>query len=207
MVMIFKKRLSAQTYAEFGIEGSPRLLQAEIVVKFLICEVAALQREVVTSLLHAVAEREVVGELVWDIKIVNASEYLGIIGETVRILTVVGQCEQIASASQPVPVEGHVVVGKAVGHVGDARLVTEILHHAACCPYLVFLVVAHVHLSEVASDAQHIPEHISHREVIPLGQHLSVVGVGGILTSSAEVLHVALYVVFGVAKDKAPFLV
>ena len=120
MVMIFKKRLSAQTYAEFGIECASRLLQAEIVVEFLICEVAALQREVVTSLLHAVDEREVVGELVWDIKIVNVSEYLGIIGETVRILTVVGQREQIASASQPVPVEGHVVVGKAVGHVGDA---------------------------------------------------------------------------------------
>lgn len=60
-----QKRLSAQAYPEFGIEGSPCLLQAEIVVKFLICEVAALQREVVTSLFHAVAEREVVGELVW----------------------------------------------------------------------------------------------------------------------------------------------
>ena len=45
---------------DLTVEGTPRLLEAEIVVKLLVGQVATLEREIISPVPYAVAQRQVV---------------------------------------------------------------------------------------------------------------------------------------------------
>ena len=192
-------------YPYLPVEGPAGLLQAEVVVEPLVGEVAALQRQVVAPVVQAVAHREVVRELVgYHVGVAVGAYHLRVVAEAVQVLVVVGHGEQVALSPQVVPVEVDVAVGKHVGHVGHAGLVGEVGGRGARAAYLVGLHVAHVHLREVAAQAQPAAQTVPGREVVALGHHLAVVGIGGILLAAAQVLDVALDIVAGVAVEQAP---
>ena len=51
---------ASEKYADLGVEGASGLLEAEIVVQLFVCEVAAFQGYVVSSVLEGVADAQVV---------------------------------------------------------------------------------------------------------------------------------------------------
>ena len=51
---------ASEKYTDLGVEGASGLLKAEIVVQLLVCEVAAFQGYVVSSVLEGVADAQVV---------------------------------------------------------------------------------------------------------------------------------------------------
>ena len=62
--------------AQLAVESASGLLQAEIIVKLFVEDVSALERQVVASVLYAVAHRQIMRELVGNHKlVVCASDY------------------------------------------------------------------------------------------------------------------------------------
>ena len=56
--------LFSKVHTYFPVACPPGFLQAEIVVQFLVGQVAAFEREIVSALLYAITHRQVVRELV-----------------------------------------------------------------------------------------------------------------------------------------------
>ena len=106
----------AEADAYLTVEGAPGLLETEVIVEIFIRKIAALHREVVTTVLQAVAQRKIVGKLVGHNVVAAASDHFGIIGERMCPLVVVGQCQHIPLSTQVVPIEVSVKVGKAVSY-------------------------------------------------------------------------------------------
>ena len=193
----------AKVHPYLAIEGTPGPLKAEVVVQVGIGQVAAFHGEVVSPILQAIGQRQVVRELVGHNVVAAAAYYLGVVGEGVRPLIVVGQRQQVAPPAQVVPIEVGVKVGKAVGHVGHARTVAQVFHRRAGTAYLVAFIVAHIHLGIIAAQAEPAPQAVAGREVVALGQHVAVIDVGGVFLTAAQVLHVSLYVVVRIAVDQS----
>ena len=126
--------LLAEVYPYFPVEGTPGLLEAEVIVQLLVRQVAALHREVVPPAPQRVAQREVVAELPGHHEVlVAAADGFAVVREAMQVLCVVGQRQGVAPSAQAGPREGDVVVGKAVGNVGDARAVGQVGHLRAIC--------------------------------------------------------------------------
>ena len=71
-----------------------------------------------------------------------------------QIQVIVGYGEYIAFFEESVPIEVYIAIGEYVWDVGHSRLVREILYAVAHTAYLVFFIVAYVHLCEIAAYTQ-----------------------------------------------------
>ena len=103
------------------------------------------------------------------------------------------------------PIEVYIAIGEYVWDVGHSRLVREILYAVAHTAYLVFFIVAHVHLCEIAAYTQPFTETVAGRYIETFCQNFAIVDVCGIFFPSAQVLNVTLYIVLRVAVDKSSF--
>ena len=138
----------AEVDTDFTIEGSPRFLKAEVVVKLRIGEVAAFEWEVVAPVAHRVTQSQIIGKLVRHHVIwVGSSEVARIVAECFGILIVICQRQHIPLAPQVMPVEADIGVGKHVRQVRHTLPIGQIGHTA---PGGGAHVVAHVHQCIVA---------------------------------------------------------
>lgn len=195
----------AEADAYLAVEGTSGLLEAEVVVEVGIGQVAALNGEVVAAALQAIAQREVMGKLVGDYVVATATDDLGVVGKRMRPLVVVSQRQQVSFSSQIVPIKVGVEVGKTVGYVGHTRTVSQVFDRIARAAYLIAFIVAHVHLREIAAQAEPASQAVAGGKVIAFGEDVAVIDVSGILFATAEVLHVALDVVVRVAVNQPAF--
>ena len=122
-----------------------------------------------------------------------------------QIQVIVGYGEYIAFFEESVPIEVYIAIGEYVWDVGHSRLVREILYAVAHTAYLVFFIVAHVHLCEIAAYTQPFTETVAGRYIETFCQNFAIVDVCGIFFPSAQVLNVTLYIVLRVAVDKSSF--
>ena len=117
-------------------------------------------------------------------------------------MVVVGETEVVALATKISPSQSEVGVGIEVGEVGHALLVGDVWSRRAESS---LHVVAHIHASEVAADAEPVAIAVTHREVEAHGLHLAVVDIRSGKFATTQVGDIALDKVLGVAIDEAPF--
>ena len=120
---------------QFDIERAARFLEAEIVVKPCVGQVAALQSDVVASLFETICQREVVRQLVGHVGFrILVADILPVERKGVLPESVVTDRERIPSGEKVVPVERSVEIGKPVGNVRQPHLVVHILLLRRSCP-------------------------------------------------------------------------
>ena len=191
----------AEVDAELAIEGTPGFLQAEVVVKLLVGEVATFQRNVVTSVLQGIADGEVVRQLFGHTAFGRGvSQCFPIEGKFVLVETIVGHGQDIALAEEVVPGEGGIEVGKGIGLVGDALPVADAFLQGVFGA--VALAVAGIDVGEGTSCVEPTSEAVAGGEIEAFGAHVAVVLVDAV-GHGADGAKPALDVVFGVAVNQA----
>ena len=117
-----------------------------------------------------------------------------------QILIVVGQLEGVAPPSAVVPRERHEAISKEIGDVGHAVAIAEVGHRRA---YRRGLVVAHIHVGEVATHGEPSFVVVARREVDAPCAHRAIVYVARRRLTATHVDNVALYVVLRAAPYEA----
>ena len=191
----------AEVDTELAIEGAPGFLQAEVIVKFLVGEVATFQRNVVTAVSQGVTDGEVVRQLVGHAAFgCGVSQGFPVERKFVLVETIVGHGQDIALAEEVVPGEGGIEVGKGIGLVGDALPVADAFLQGVFGT--VAFVVAGIDVGKGASCVEPTPEAVAGGKVEAFGTHMAVVLVDAV-GHRAYGAEAALDVIFGVAVNQA----
>ena len=161
-------------YPHFAVECTPGLLEAEVIIKLLVRQVAALQGEVVTAILQGITQGKAVRQLVGHAALGRGvAQVLPVEGELMLVESVVGQGQDIALGAQVVPGERGIEVGVRIRLVGDALLVRQTLLLGVACQ--VALGIAGIEVVERAAQAEPTPVAVACGEVEALGLDAAMV--------------------------------
>ena len=102
--MLFK--LVSETNPDLAVKGAAGFLQTEIVVELGVCEITALEREIIAPVTDSIRHGQIMGELVGhDVVVAVRADVCRIVTEAVGILVVVGNGKHVFLAPQSMPVE------------------------------------------------------------------------------------------------------
>ena len=186
-----------------AIEGTPRLLKAEIIIEFLVREVAALQRDVVAPMLHTVGQGDIVRELPGHhIIALVGTDAGGIVRKAMQVLIVIRHHEHIALPARVAPVKGYIRIGEHIGQVRHPLPISQIGRIAGNGG---LHIVTHVHLGEITPYAHPIAPTVTEGKRISFGQDFAIVDVLRGVFATAQIGDVALDVIFRVPINQSSF--